>query len=190
MVRRIVVVVAAEREALCRELLHTHGPWPQPIAVVHGGAERQDSVWNGLAALETHCEIVAIHDAARPFISVEAIQRSIEAAAETGSAVVATPVRDTIKRADAQHTIRETVSRHDLWLAQTPQTFQVGVIRAAHQWAQQRGIVGTDDATLVEQMGRPVRIVPGDALNFKIATPDDLALAQAVLQAPAWARPG
>ena len=183
MVRRIVVVVAAEREALCRELLHTHGPWPQPIAVVHGGAERQDSVWNGLAALETHCEIVAIHDAARPFISVEAIQRSIEAAAETGSAVVATPVRDTIKRADAQHTIRETVSRHDLWLAQTPQTFQVGVIRAAHQWAQQRGIVGTDDATLVEQMGRPVRIVPGDALNFKITTPDDLAIAQAVLQA-------
>ena len=182
-VRRIVVVVAAEREALCRELLHTHGPWPQPIAVVHGGAERQDSVWNGLAALETHCEIVAIHDAARPFISVEAIQRSIEAAAETGSAVVATPVRDTIKRADAQHTIRETVSRHDLWLAQTPQTFQVGVIRAAHQWAQQRGIVGTYDATLVEQMGRPVRIVPGDALNFKITTPDDLALAQAVLQA-------
>ena len=181
-VRRIVVVVAAEREALCRELLHTHGPWPQPIAVVHGGAERQDSVWNGLAALETHCEIVAIHDAARPFISVEAIQRSIEAAAETGSAVVATPVRDTIKRADAQHTIRETVSRHDLWLAQTPQTFQVGVIRAAHQWAQQRGIVGTDDATLVEQMGRPVRIVPGDALNFKITTPDDLALAQAVLR--------
>ena len=182
-VRRIVVVVAAEREALCRELLHTHGPWPQPIAVVHGGAERQDSVQKGLAALETQCEIVVIHDAARPFISVEAIQRSIDAAAETGSAVVATPVRDTIKRADAQHTIRETVSRHDLWLAQTPQTFQVGVIREAHQWAQQRGIVGTDDATLVEQMGRPVRIVPGDALNFKITTPDDLALAQAVLQA-------
>ena len=135
-----------------------------------------------MATLETQCEIVVIHDAARPFISVEAIQRSIDAAAETGSAVVATPVRDTIKRADAQHTIRETVSRHDLWLAQTPQTFQVGVIRAAHQWAQQRGIVGTDDATLVEQMGRPVRIVPGDALNFKITTPDDLALAQAVLR--------
>ncbi len=183
MVRRIVVVVAAEREALCRELLHTHGPWPQPITVIHGGAERQDSVRNGLATLETQCEIVVIHDAARPFISVEAIQRSIDAAAETGSEVVATPVRDTIKRADAQHTIRETVSRHDLWLAQTPQTFQVGVIRAAHQWAKQHGIVGTDDATLVEQMGRPVRIVPGDALNFKITTPDDLALAQAVLQA-------
>ena len=189
MVRRIVVVVAAEREALCREVLHTHGPWPQPIAVIHGGAERQDSVRNGLAALETQCEIVVIHDAARPFISVEAIQRSIEAASEAGSAVVAIPVRDTIKRADAQHTIRETVSRHDLWLAQTPQTFQVGVIRAAHQWAQQRGIAGTDDATLVEQMGRPVRIVPGDALNFKITTPDDLALAQAVLQAPTCARP-
>jgi len=182
-VRRIVVVVAAEREALCQEVLHTHGPWPQPMTVVHGGAERQDSVRNGLAALEPQCEIVVIHDAARPFISVEAIQRSIDAAAETGSAVVATPVRDTIKRADAQHTIRETVSRHDLWLAQTPQTFRVEVIRAAHRWAQQRNIAGTDDATLVEQMGRPVRIVPGDALNFKITTPDDLALAQAVLQA-------
>lgn len=182
MVRRIVVVVAAERETLCQEVLHTHGPWPQPITVIHGGAERQDSVRNGLAALEPQCEIVVIHDAARPFISVEAIQRSIDAAAETGSAVVATPVRDTIKRADAQHTIRETVSRHDLWLAQTPQTFRVEVIRAAHRWAQQRNIAGTDDATLVEQMGQPVRIVPGDALNFKITTPDDLALAQAVLQ--------
>ncbi len=123
-----------------------------------------------------------IHDAARPFISAEAIQRSIDAAAEVGSAVVATPVRDTIKRADAQHTIRETVSRQDLWLAQTPQTFQVGVIRAAHRWAQQRGILGTDDATLVEQMGRLVRLVPGDALNFKITTPDDLALARAMLR--------
>ena len=183
-VRRMVVVVAAEREALCQEVLHTHGPWPQPIAVVHGGAARQDSVRNGLAMLETQCEIVVIHDAARPFISPEAIQRSIDAAAEAGSAIVATPVRDTIKRADAQHTIRKTVSRHDLWLAQTPQTFQVEVIRAAHRWAQQRGIVGTDDATLVEQMGRPVRIVPGDAFNFKITTPDDLALAQAVLHTP------
>ena len=182
-VRHIVVVVAAEREVLCQEVLHTHGPWPQPMTVVHGGAERQDSVRNGLAALDPQCEIVVIHDAARPFIGVEAIQRSIDAAAEVGSAVVATPVRDTIKRADAQRTIRETVSRHDLWLAQTPQTFRVEVIRAAHRWAQQRDIAGTDDATLVEQMGRPVRIVPGDALNFKITTPDDLALAQAVLQA-------
>ncbi len=182
-VRRIVVVVAAEREALCREMLRTHGPWPQPITVVHGGAERQDSVRNGLAELEPQCEIAVIHDAARPFISVEAVQRSIDAAAEAGSAVVASPVRDTIKRADAQRTVRETVSRRDLWLAQTPQTFRVEVIRAAHRWAQQRDIVGTDDATLVEQMGRPVLIVPGDALNFKITTPADLALAQAVLKA-------
>ena len=182
-VRRIVVVVAAEREALCQEVLHTHGPWPQPITIVHGGTERQDSVRNGLAALEPQCEIVVIHDAARPFIGVEAIQRSIDAAAEVGSAVVATPVRDTIKRADVQNTVRETVSRHDLWLAQTPQTFQVEVIQAAHRWAQQRGITGTDDATLVEQMGRSVRLVPGDALNFKITTPGDFALAQAVLQA-------
>ncbi len=182
-VRRVIVVVAAEREALCQEVLHTHGPWPQPISVVHGGADRQDSVRHGLAALETQCEIVVIHDAARPFISVEAIQRSIAAAAEAGSAVVAAPVRDTIKRAGTQHSVRETVSRHDLWLAQTPQTFRVAVIRAAHHWAQQQGITGTDDATLVEQMGRPVRLVPGDALNFKITTPDDLALAQAVLQA-------
>ena len=186
-VRCVVVVVAAEREALCQEVLHTHGPWPQPITIVHGGTERQDSVRNGLAALEPQCEIVVIHDAARPFIGVEAIQRSIDAAAEAGSAVVATPVRDTIKRAGAQHTIRETVSRHDLWLAQTPQTFRVEVIRAAHRWARQQDIAGTDDAALVEQMGRSVRIVPGDALNFKITTPDDLALAQAVLQASDWA---
>ena len=181
-ISRIVVVVAPEREALCRELLRSHGSFRRPIVVVHGGAERQDSVRNGLAGLETDCDIVVIHDAARPFIAVRTIEQSITAAAESSGAIVAIPARDTIKRVSAQHFICETVPRHDLWLAQTPQTFRVAAIREAHEWAQQQGIPATDDAALVEQMGQRVRIVLGEASNFKITTPDDLVVAEALLQ--------
>ena len=181
-VQRIVIVVAPEYETLCRELLEAHSPRSKQVSIVHGGAERQDSVRNGLASLDAGCEIVAIHDAARPFITVDAIRQSIVLAAEAGGAIVAVAARDTIKRADAQNTICETVPRDDLWLAQTPQTFRVSVIRAAHDWAKRRRVIGTDDAALVEQMGKSVRIVPGDALNFKITTPDDLVIAEALLQ--------
>ena len=181
-ISRIVVVVAPERDALCRELLRSHGSFHKPIVVVHGGAERQDSVRNGLARLETDCDIVVIHDAARPFIAVKTIEQSITAARESSGAIVAIPARDTIKRVNAQNFICETVPRHDLWLAQTPQTFRVGAIREAHARAQQQGIPATDDAALVEQMGQRVRIVLGGAGNFKITTPDDLVVAEALLQ--------
>ena len=181
-ISRIVVVVAPERDALCRELVCSHGPFQRPIVVVHGGAERQDSVRNGLAGLEIDCDIVVIHDAARPFIRVETIEQSIAAAAESSGAIVAIPAGDTIKRVNAQNIICETVPRHDLWLAQTPQTFWVAAIREAHAWAQQQGVPATDDAALVEQMGHRVRIVSGEAGNFKITTPADLAVAEVLLQ--------
>ena len=158
-ISRIVVVVAPERDALCRELLRSHGSFHRSIVVVHGGAERQDSVRNGLARLETDCDIVVIHDAARPFIAVKTIEQSIMATAESSGAIVAIPAQDTIKRVNAQNFICETVPRHNLWLAQTPQTFWVAAIREAHAWAQQQGVPATDDAALVEQMGHRVRIV-------------------------------
>lgn len=181
-IARIVIVVAEEREALCREIINAHGPFVPSIDIVSGGAERQDSVRCGLEAIGPECEIVVIHDAARPFISAEIIDRSITVAAECGSALVAIPARDTIKRVGSDGTITATVPRQELWLAQTPQTFRLSLIRAAHARAQAEGYQATDDAALVEWMGGIVRVVPGDPRNFKITTPDDLILAEAIVQ--------
>lgn len=181
-IRRVVVVTSAADRAECRALLDADGPRTTPAVVVEGGARRQDSVRCGLAALDAACDIVVIHDAARPFVNVETIAHSIRTAAETGAALVATPARDTLKRVGPDATVSATLSRQDVWLAQTPQTFQVDLIQEAHRRAQEQGVTATDDAGLVERLGRPVRVVPGDALNFKITTQDDLILAEALLR--------
>jgi len=182
LIKKIVLVVAAEKEALCRELLEQHGPFAIPFVITHGGAERQDSVRLGLSALEPACDIVVIHDAARPFISAEVIEQSIVAAAEYGGALVAIPVKDTIKRVNEEQLVVATVPRQDLWLAQTPQTFRVESIREAHKRAHALGVTATDDAALLEWAGGQVKIVSGDVRNFKITTLEDLQLAEALLQ--------
>ena len=182
LITKLVIVVAPERETLLRDILDVRGPFSVPTCIVHGGPERQDSVRLGLAALDTECEIVVIHDAARPFIAAEIIDRSVAVAAEVGGALVAIPARDTIKRVDPYGTVRETVPRQNLWLAQTPQTFRVPLIRAAHARALRERVAATDDAALVEQLGGQVKVVLGDPLNFKITTPDDLRLAEALLK--------
>lgn len=182
LIQKVILVVAAERESFCRELLEESGPFAIPLVVTHGGEERQDSVRFGLAALASDCDIVVIHDAARPFITAEIVERSVAVAAEYGGALVAIPVRDTIKQVNKEQLVVSTVPRQDLWLAQTPQTFRVEVIREAHLRAHLLGVTVTDDAALLEWAGGQVKIVPGDTRNFKITTPEDLQLAEALLQ--------
>jgi 2-C-methyl-D-erythritol 4-phosphate cytidylyltransferase len=150
--------------------------------LIAGGAERQHSVENGLAALDPDTEIVIIHDAARPFVSSESISASIAAAAECGAATVAVPVVDTILVADEAAYLMDTPDRTCLWACQTPQTFRVAVIRAAHETARRQGYLGTDDATLVRRAGGTVKLVPGSPSNFKITTPMDLALARCLIE--------
>lgn len=179
--KTIVLVIAPEREQLCRTIIKRYGPLHCPVRLVHGGAERQDSVRCGLAALDPECDIVAIHDAARPFITAPIIEESIRVAAQVGAALVAIPAADTLKRVDVKRTVIETVSRQGLWLAQTPQTFRVEIIRAAHQYAQNESIAVTDDAALIETMGGTIQIVPGDRRNFKLTSPEDLRMAEALL---------
>jgi len=162
--------------------------WPQCVELgatrlVPGGERRQDSVANGLAALEPNTDVVLIHDAVRPFVSRRAIEESIEAAAQHGAAVVAAPVTDTIKRAEGDAT-SETVCRDDLWAAQTPQTFQVDLIRRAYARAAKDGFDGTDDAQLVERLGVAVRLVRGGQENIKLTTPSHLRMADALLDRP------
>lgn len=150
--------------------------------VAPGGAERQDSVCLGLAALEPDTEIVAIHDAARPFVPLTSIEESIRAAAEMGAATVAIPTVDTILVADAAQYLVDTPDRRLLWSCQTPQTFRVEVIREAHERATAASFCGTDDATLVRRMGSPVKLVMGSPLNLKITTPADFALAELIVE--------
>ena len=144
--------------------------------------DSQHSVENGLAALETDTDIVAIHDAARTFIRTEAVQASIDAAADCGASTVAIPSIDTILVSDDEGYLADTPDRSKLWACQTPQTFRIDVIRSAHKMARERGYLGTDDATLVMRAGGKVKLVPGSPLNFKITTPEDLERARHVVE--------
>lgn len=182
LIKKIILVVTAEREDFCRTLLEESTSVATPLVLIHGGEERQDSVRLGLAALDPGCDIVVIHDAARPFVAVEIIDRSIAVAAEYGGALVAVPARDTIKRVNKEQIVVATMPREDVWLAQTPQTFRVTLIREAHLRAHALGITATDDAALLEWAGGQVKIVPGDLRNFKLTTPADLQLAESLLQ--------
>lgn len=154
----------------------------KPFRLVPGGAERQDSVWNGLAALSPLTEIVAIQDAARPCTSVELIEATIQAARETGAAVAAQAVTDTIKASDDGRTIARTVDRSKLWAVQTPQTFRVEVIRRAILAARERGLQLTDDTAACELIGQPVRLVSSAAPNPKVTVPADLPFIASLLE--------
>jgi 2-C-methyl-D-erythritol 4-phosphate cytidylyltransferase len=150
--------------------------------LVAGGAERQDSVWNGLEAVSPKTEIVAIQDAARPCTSAELIADTIAAARETGAAVAAQPVADTIKETADGKIISRTVDRSKLWSVQTPQTFRVEIIRRAIATARKQGLVLTDDTAACELIGQPVRLVKGASPNPKVTVPADLPFVASLLR--------
>jgi 2-C-methyl-D-erythritol 4-phosphate cytidylyltransferase len=160
--------------------------WVEPAI---GGAERQDSMRAGLAALPAGIELVAVHDAARPLVSPEAIARVVAAARRCGAAILALPVRDTIKRVrDGQ--IVETPPRGECYAAQTPQVFRVDVLREALEKAATTGCVGTDDAEIVERIGVAVEVVAGEPSNLKITDRADLLAAERWLEQRAGERAG
>ncbi len=181
--------VALIQPVLPRDLLGTFRrrvlqryPLNKCLPPVAGGRERQDSVFMGLKALPEDVEIVVVHDAARPFITAAVITRVIEAAARHGAALAAVPAQDTIKMRSRRGMVVETVDRSSLWQAQTPQAFRAGILREAHSRASSDGYRGTDDASLVERLGLPVRLVEGSSRNMKVTTPGDLALARALVR--------
>ncbi|WP_027410212.1 2-C-methyl-D-erythritol 4-phosphate cytidylyltransferase [Anoxybacteroides tepidamans] len=147
-------------------------------AIVTGGAERQHSVYNGLKAVKS--DLVLVHDGARPFITLEKIHELVKEAGEHGSAIPAVPMKDTVKKV-FQGFVDETVERSSLWAVQTPQAFRVSLILEAHEQARAEGYIGTDDASLIERMGKKVKIIEGDYRNIKLTTPDDLLFAEAIL---------
>src|SRR5471032_3293631 len=150
--------------------------------IVVGGAERQDSVWNGLEALSPKTEIVVIQDAARPCTTEALIAATIKATRETGAAVAAQQITDTIKESADGKNISRTLDRSKLWSVQTPQTFRVEVIRRAIAAARQKNLIFTDDTAACELIGQPVQLVPSATPNPKVTVPRDLPFIETLLK--------
>lgn len=179
-VGEIVVVAGSGEEERCRRLAEQYG-LSKVKAVVAGGSERQHSVYNGVKALGGRTDWVMVHDAVRPFVTSSAVRACCAAAEKHGAAVLAVPVKDTIKQVDEAGMIASTPDRKSLWAIQTPQAFRRGLLTEAHERARAEGFVGTDDAMAVERLGARVAVAQGDYTNIKITTPDDLPYAEFLL---------
>ncbi|MBR4284264.1 MAG: 2-C-methyl-D-erythritol 4-phosphate cytidylyltransferase [Anaerotignum sp.] len=180
-IRNIVLVTGEDSLQDVRDMAQEYG-WKKITSVVAGGKERQDSVWNGLQAVSSDTEIVLIHDGVRPFVTEGILNHSIETAVEMGGCVAGVPAKDTIKVCNNENIAIATPDRSTLWQVQTPQTFQKELIIQAYQKAKAEGFVGTDDASLAEYSGCPVKVIMGSYRNIKITTKEDLLIGEAFLK--------
>lgn len=181
-VAEVVVVVAAGEEDLYQSAVAQPEKYAKVKKIVAGGARRVDSVQNGLDALSGRQELVAVHDGARPLFTSELLMATAKEALVWGSAIAAVPVKDTIKISDDRGVVVSTPKRETLWAAQTPQVFRLKVITEAFRLMDIDSEEVTDEASLLEGIGLPVKLVMGDYENLKITTPEDLALAEAILE--------
>lgn len=152
----------------------------KPFKIVYGGEERQDTIYNGLLNMPCETDIVLTHDGARPFVSVEKINNSIERVFETGACTLANPAKDTIKVSSNGKIVDYTPNRDELWAIQTPQVFLTPIITKAYEQAFEEEYYGTDDCSLVEKTGKKVTLILNDYNNIKITTPEDLTIAEAI----------
>ena len=182
-ISEIILVVPEDDCAYCRENIVRYYGLKKTYRIIGGGRRRQDSVLNGVQATNPNSDIVVVHDAVRPFVTERMIADSVEAARKHGAAIVAIPLRDTLKRASPDGLIEGTLNREELWLAQTPQAFRRDILLRAHELSEADGVDATDDAFLVERMGLPVGIVQGSFDNIKVTRPEDLQMGQAILAA-------
>ena len=180
-IRDIVLVTGEDSLLDVRDMAQEYG-WKKIVSVVAGGKERQDSVWNGLQAVSDDTDIVLIHDGVRPFVTEDILNHSIETAVEMGSCVAGVPAKDTIKVCNGEDIAVATPDRSTLWQIQTPQTFRKDLIMQAYQKAKAEGFVGTDDASLAEYSGCPVKVIMGSYRNIKITTKEDLLIGEAFLK--------
>ncbi|MBU4012113.1 MAG: 2-C-methyl-D-erythritol 4-phosphate cytidylyltransferase [Proteobacteria bacterium] len=182
MIDEIFLVVPEEDFAFCNDNILNRQNFQKKVSLVPGGAERQDSVYNGLLAIDNIDDsIVVIHDGVRPFIRSEQLLECITCAIDYDACILGIPAYDTLKRVDSSGFIENTIERNTIWLAQTPQAFKYKLIRDAHENARRAAITGTDDAMLVELLGIKVKVIRGSRCNVKITTKEDLLLAMSIL---------
>jgi 2-C-methyl-D-erythritol 4-phosphate cytidylyltransferase len=178
----VLAVPSADIEYCEREIVARHR-FTKVTRVVAGGAERQDSVRCALAQIPSNTEIVLIHDAVRPFVTQRMVEEVVAAARKEGAAIIALPMRDTVKQVRKDGMIERTVDRSPLWLAQTPQAFRRDWIETAHRKGQIEGVQATDDSFLVEWLGHSVAVVEGSGENIKVTRPEDMVIGEAILAA-------
>jgi len=176
-----LIIVVREGSQTSFQRLAEEYKFSKRFQLISGGAERQDSVWNGLQALSPEAHIVVIQDAARPCTSPQLIAATITAASEMGAAVAAQPVTDTIKESVDGQLVGRTLDRSRLWAVQTPQTFRVEIIRRALAEVRKKGLVVTDDTAACELIGQPVKLVLGTQPNPKVTRPEDIAYVELLL---------
>lgn len=178
-IERIVLVIAEEfrsMDFLKPSLADSRLVFADP------GKERQNSVENGLAQLGDDCTLVAIHDAARPLVTLDAIERCFADAAQHDAAVLAVPCKPTIKESEDGQFVKQTLDRSKLWDVQTPQILRPGMLRNGFKNANEKGLAVTDDVSVVELMGKPVKLTVGDYTNLKLTTPEDMIIAETILR--------
>lgn len=180
-IRDIVLVTGADSLADVQDMAREYS-WKKVISVTAGGKERQDSVWNGLQEVPADTDIVLIHDGVRPFVTEDILEDSIAAALEMDGCVAGVPAKDTIKVCDGENIAVATPDRSTLWQIQTPQTFRKDLIVTAYMAAKSDGFIGTDDASLAEHSGYPVKVIMGSYRNIKITTKEDLLIGEAFLK--------
>ncbi len=178
----IVLVTSSDAvDYVRREIIEKYG-FDKVRTIVEGGAERQDSVYKGLKAVDSDTDVVLIHDGVRPFVADKYIAELESIAMEFGGCVLGAPVKDTIKVCDSEGYITDTPKRETLWLAQTPQCFKYDIIMKAYEKAEKEGYRGTDDSMLAERLGIRIKMVKGDYDNIKITTPEDLYMGEVILE--------
>lgn len=176
----VVVIREDEEEFFVEHIINKY--MYKNIKIAHGGKERQDSVYNGLKRLDYNCNIVIVHDGARPFIPKTVLDESIREANLNSAVVVGVPVKDTIKVIDNNNIVRDTPNRKHLWAVQTPQVFNYKVLMDAYENAYNKGYYGTDDAMLVEYLGQEVKMIMGSYENIKITTKEDISFGENILK--------
>ncbi len=181
LVEEIFLVVPKEDVEYCQNKILSPLDLKNQINLVRGGTKRQDSVYIGLQAITKNTETVVIHDGVRPFIQPDDLMKCIQSSKDFGACILGIPASDTLKRVTKAGIIKGTLTRERIWHAQTPQAFQYDLILKAHEAAQRDGYVGTDDASLLERLGRDVKIINGSRLNIKITLKEDLVVAKALM---------
>ena len=181
MIDEIILAVPQADLDYCLNDLAVRFGFSKITRVVAGGKERQDSVRHALEHVPIETDVVVVHDAVRPFLTVAMVANVVEAARRVGGAIVALPMRDTVKQVGSNHYIERTVDRAPLWLAQTPQAFRRDRLLDAHRKAHAKGLHATDDAFLFEWAGHPVVVVEGSGENIKVTRPEDMVIGEAIL---------
>lgn len=183
LIENIILVVPKDDFDYCNENVLSSITLRNNVTLISGGAKRQDSVYNGLLAIDNKsANIVVIHDGVRPIVSPEQLTACIIGAKKYGACILGIPVDSTLKQINNSGYVDKTIERDTIWLAQTPQAFQHSLLIKAYDKARQEDFSGTDDAMLVERLGGSVKVVSGSKHNIKITTREDLELAKAILK--------